>query len=70
MCILVFRIASSPCSAVFFMDCYTHGHMLSVMLRMVFAGILVSASSPPILKITKVLEGMVVVAFRDLPSQP
>lgn len=45
-------------------------HMLSVMLWMAFAGILVSASSPLILNITKVLEGMVAVAFRDLPSQP
>lgn len=36
---------------------------------MVFAGILASESSPLILKSTNVLEGMVVVAFRDLPSQ-
>lgn len=36
---------------------------------MAFAGILASDSSPLILKITEVLEGMVVVAFRDFPSQ-
>lgn len=46
-----------------------HSHMLSVMLWMAFAGILASDSSPLILKITEVLEGMVVVAFRDFPSQ-
>lgn len=44
--------------------------MLSVMLWMVLAGILESVSSPLTLKITKVLEGRVVVALRDLPSQP
>lgn len=36
---------------------------------MAFAGILASDSSPLILKTTEVLEGMVVVAFRDFPSQ-
>lgn len=46
-----------------------HSHMLSVMLWMAFAGILASDSSPLILKITEVLGGMVVVAFRDFPSQ-
>lgn len=44
--------------------------MLSVMLWMVSAGIRESASSPLTLKITKVLEGMVVTALRGLPSQP
>lgn len=48
----------------------THGHMLSVTLWMVSAGILVSASSPLIRKITKALEGMVAVALTALPSQP
>lgn len=44
--------------------------MLSVMERMLPAGILASVASPRMRKITRVLEGMVAVAISGLPSHP
>lgn len=44
--------------------------MLSVMERMLPAGILASAVSPRMRKTTRVLDGIVAVAISGFPSQP